>query len=277
MKKCFLIIIILLTALTGFFIYRVKLKSVWENLTRERLPQAVEYRTKDAESSIPSKSLTNEAMQATDSLAVGYENLPKPGSPAVDSEQLPKTYNLNVPFTPQAPLADWDETFKEACEEASALTVHYYYQNKTFTPPLATAEIIKMVDWQLSNFGGHFDLTASQTAQMIKGYWGYKKVEIIDNPTIEQIKYQISQGRPVIVPAAGRLLGNPYFRQPGPIYHMLVIKGYTEKKFITNDPGTRRGADFLYNYQTVIETMHDWNPEDILLGGKRIIVIYPNN
>jgi hypothetical protein len=264
---------LLLTVVLILFYSRVKLKNIWLDLNKETLPQAIEYQAqvnqqsetdKITTSSLPVKSLTDKIIPATDSLAVGYAN-------------LPETYNLKVPFTPQAPLADWNETFKEACEEASSLIVHFFYQNKTFTPPVATDEILKMVDWQITNFGGHFDLTASQTAKMIKDYLDYKRIEIIDNPTINEIKYHVSQGRPVIIPAAGRLLGNPYFRQPGPIYHMLVIKGYTEKKFIANDPGTKRGADFLYDYQTVMETMHDWDPQDIMQGGKKIIVVYPNN
>ena len=200
-------------------------------------------------------------------------------SPALGfaSDTGPTSLNLGVPFTPQAPDAIWDETFKEACEEASALMVDYYYKNKTLTTAAATAEILKMVDWQIKNFGSHFDLTATQTAAMIKEYLGYSQVEVIDNPTVDDIKFHLNQKRPVIVPAAGRELANPYFRTPGPLYHMLVIKGYTEDKFITNDPGTKRGEDYLYDYETIMNAMHDWNNNgEITKGAKRIIVIYPN-
>ena len=52
-----------------------------------------------------------------------------------------------------------------------------------------------------------------------------------------------TRGVPVLLPAAGRLLRNPYFSGQGPLYHMLVVKGYTrDGKIITDDPGTRLAA-----------------------------------
>lgn len=270
MKKKFLFIFILMIILAGFFVYRVAIKNLWLYLTKPTLPEAVEYVEQRMTSEL-SASLGADAGQE-----MGNE------APIINNESqispiiLPSSFNLNVPFTAQAPLADWNETFKEACEEATSLIVHYYYQNKTFTPQIATEEILKMVDWQNKNFGGHFDLTAKETAQMIREYFGYKSVEIIDNPGIDLIKWHIVSGRPIIAPAAGQLLGNPYFRQPGPVYHMLVIKGYTKTQLITNDPGTKRGADFLYDYDVIMNALHDWNATDILKGEKRILVVYPD-
>src|SRR5688572_5442442 len=40
---------------------------------------------------------------------------------------LPKTLLLKVPFTPQAPTANWDELHNEACEEASSLMAAAYF------------------------------------------------------------------------------------------------------------------------------------------------------
>lgn len=273
MKKKVLIIIILMIVLTSFLCYRVKIKNLWLNLTKQQLPEAVKYQ--DIDDDLTNDLPQQDSGQVRIKLALNEAEVTENQPPTLNL-QLPTSYNLNVPFTPQAPLADWNETFKEACEEAAALIVHYYYQDKTFTAEIATDEILKMVDWQIENWGGHFDLTASQTAQLIKDYWSYEKIEVIDNPTVNDIKYHISEKRPVIVPAAGRELGNPYFRQPGPIYHMLVIKGYTETQFITNDPGTKRGKDFLYDYEIIMNAMHDWNEQNILQGEKRIIVIFSN-
>ena len=86
----------------------------------------------------------------------------------------------------------------------------------------------------------------------------------------------------IIIPAAGRLLGNPYFQTPGPIYHMLVIRGYNATEFITNDPGTKRGDGFKYKYQTLINAIHDWDhqraeggmtDEEMAQGNKVMIVV----
>ena len=61
----------------------------------------------------------------------------------------------------------------------------------------------------------------------------------------------------MLVPTAGRELGNPYYKQPGPIYHFLVIRGYTSKYLITNDVGTRRGEEYKYKFDILINAVHD--------------------
>lgn len=266
MRKRSLLLLCLIIVIMGFFSYRVKIKNLFSqglislwlrlDLNKEEIPAAIEYKTID------------NLQTQNESLTIDDEKL----------SDIPKLeINLDVPFTSQAPTANWDETFKEACEEASIIMVDRFYKNQGFKSPETTEEeILKAVAWQKNYFGGHFDLTASQTAQMIKEYFGYKKVEMIDNPTVGEIKILLNDSRPVIVPAAGQLLGNPYFRRPGPIYHMLVIKGYAQNKFITNDPGTKRGKDYLYDFDVLMSAMHDWDPVDINNGAKRIIVIYPN-
>ena len=58
----------------------------------------------------------------------------------------------------------------------------------------------------------------------------------------------------------GQLLHNPNFKQPGPERHMLVIIGFDprKKQFITNDPGTRNGANYRYNYTTLYNAIRDY-------------------
>ena len=266
MSKKVIIILILMVILASFFSYRVKIKNIYLDLIRPDLPPAQKFQNKEAANPEDLKPIDEE-------LTLDDKNI----EDEIKDVSLPLSYNLDIPFTSQAPKAIWDETFKEACEEAAALMVHYYYQNKQeITADTVEADILQMIDWQEENFGGHFDLTAFQTAQMIKEYWGYEKVEVIDQPSDEEIKYHLTNKRPVIMPTAGQELGNPYFPQPGPIYHMLVIKGYTDDEFISNDPGTKRGHNFLYSPQIIFNAMHDWNKDDILKGEKRIIVIYPN-
>src|SRR3990167_11026790 len=164
---------------------------------------------------------------------------------ATQKKPVPAEINLKVPFTPQAPHANWNLPYGEACEEASVLMVHYFYKNKTFTKESADAEIKKLVDFQTKKYGFYKDSTADETARFIKDYWKYKKVRVLP-ATIDAIKQELAAGRPVIIPDAGRLLGNPNFRRPGPLYHMLVVKGYTKDgKFITNDRA-RAGAPIIF-------------------------------
>lgn len=196
-----------------------------------------------------------------------------------DSTQttIPTEYLLDVPFTTQAPNANWDLPYQEACEEASALVVDFYYKEKIFTPAVADEEILKLVDFENKTYGGYKDTTAAETATFIKEYFGYTRVDVINNPTPSDIKWHVVQGRPVIVLAAGKLLENDHFRNDGPLYHMFVITGYTTDEFITNDVGTRFGENFRYSIENVMTSMHDWNGGDVANGAKRIIVVYPNN
>jgi len=269
MKKKVLFTILALVLVLGVFQNRSKLKSIWLDLTKEKVPVAVEY-TPDEQADKTTDPIP------TSTLPKNKVDLPTTTTTAKPTT-TPTAYNLAVPFTTQAPFGNWNEPFEDACEEASALMVDYYYQHKTFTQQIAKDEILKMIDWEVKYFGVNKNLTAEEAAAILKNYLGYKKVVVIQNPTIADIKQEILAKHPVILPAAGRLLANPYFKSPGPIYHMLVIKGFTNDKFITNDPGTNtKGKDFMYVYDNLMKSMHSWNEQDILQGDKKIIVVYPN-
>ena len=121
-------------------------------------------------------------------------------------------------------------------------------------------------------FGFYESITAEQTAQLIRDYYGYK-AEVIYDISVEDIKKELVKGNPVIVPAAGRMLENPYFTPPGPLYHMLLIKGYIQDSFIVNDAGTKRGADYTYPYSVLEKSIHDWNNGDVENGRRAMIVV----
>ena len=199
------------------------------------------------------------------------ESEPAPES-TPSSPELPKAALLDVPFLAQAPFAVWDELHQEACEEASLMMVQYYRTGKTFGSLTAADQEIKdLIAWQTNN-GYAVDVTVAQLAEIAWRYYRLDSGRVIKNPTTLQLKREIAEGRPVIVPAAGRLLPNPYFRSPGPLYHMVVIKGYDNDQFITNDPGTKRGKGFRYKYQDLLSALHDWKRGDILNGEKAVLV-----
>ena len=58
---------------------------------------------------------------------------------------------------------------------------------------------------------------------------------------------------------------------------MLVIRGYTAKGFITNDPGTRNGEEYFYTEEVLFNAIHDWNgsPDTIEAGRKVAISVGP--
>jgi len=189
--------------------------------------------------------------------------------------KLAEKINLNVPFISQAPSKNWDATFKEACEEASILMSKAYFEKTTSNVKTNEQNILNLVAWQEQNWGGHFDLTTEQTADLVQKNWPNYQAEVIKNIDIPTIKNFLNQGLPVIVPAAGRELKNPHFKTPGPIYHMLVIKGYQSNDFIVNDPGTQYGADYLYDQKKLWSAIHDWFAADILQGAKTALIIKP--
>ena len=204
---------------------------------------------------------------------------PEPETPSVDEPEsdVPSEYNLAVPFTSQAPHGNWVPPYKEACEEASALMAAFYFQKEPdgqIDPETADEEILRIVAFEDTFFGYNADTTAAETALLIENYY-HLTTELVMNPTADQLKEQIAAGYPIIMPAAGRELGNPYFTAPGPRYHMLVIKGYTEEGFITNDPGTRHGEDYFYSTDVLLNAIHDWNGGEVELGEKVVIVVKP--
>ena len=168
--------------------------------------------------------------------------------------------------------------YKEACEEASLYMVHAFYEGMEaglIDPAVAKEQIDQIVAFEQSLFGFYEDTDATKTGILAEQFYGYGKIAIMENPTVEEIKASVAGGYPVIVPADGQQLGNPYFQQPGPPYHMLVIRGYTSEGFITNDPGTRRGENFVYGFDVLMNAMHDFNDGNVPEGRKVMIVVYP--
>lgn len=188
--------------------------------------------------------------------------------------QIPPSINLAAPFTSQAPFGIWDDVHEETCEEASVAMADAFYTKRTFTPESADRELLALVEWQKTRFGHWEDTDAEEVATIAREYYGFKKVEVREDVTVESIKREISKGNLVILPVFGQGL-NPFFTPPGPDYHMLLVKGFTETKFITNDPGTRRGADFTYTFNKLLTAVHDWNDGNVLAGRKVMIVVYP--
>lgn len=198
---------------------------------------------------------------------------PVPEESVIQEVTLPTSAYLEVPFTVQAPDGNWDNPFQEACEEASVIMVDYFLRGSTLSPEQAKREIVQLTTWEEAN-RYKYDVSLEELAQIVRDYYGYN-TRISDNVTKEAIMHEISKGNPVIVPAAGRDLGNPYFSGQGPWYHMLVITGYNWRHFITNDPGTRRGEDYKYKHRTLVDAIHDWTgvKEDIRNGPKRMLII----
>ena len=200
------------------------------------------------------------------------QNVNQPVNQAVTT--LPAEINLSAPFTTQAPNANWDQVHEELCEEASVLMAARALQGRTIKDAAdAEAALQQLKSWEMEHLGFYESTTAAETVQLIVGQYGLQ-ASLLKNPTVDDIKRALASNSFVIVPAAGRMLGNPNFKQPGPLYHMLLIKGYDRRgEFITNDPGTRKGQNYVYQEAVIMNAIHDWNNGDVEHGQKVVIVV----
>ena len=276
-----IVAVILILLVGGAYVKRGEIKNWVVEWQKPDVP-AVAYQEGDEESEESvDDTLTGNVEESTDDQAAADvttdEDADEPDDTETTDAALPAEYNLAVPFTSQAPKSIWDEVHEETCEEASSLMAAYYFQGLPagkVDSDQAEADLLKMVDFENSFFGFYKDTTTEQTATLIETYFQLS-TEVLVNPTVMQIKQALVDGHPVIVPAAGRQLGNPNFTGEGPLYHMLLIKGYTADGFITNDPGTRLGADYFYTFDVIMNAMHDWNDGDVANGQKIVIVVTP--
>ncbi len=194
---------------------------------------------------------------------------------SLSAKELPEKVNLGVPFTSQAPEKNWEQPWQDACEEAALLMLDAYYKGYGVSPLFARDEIIKMVDWQDGLEWGD-SISIERVKKMAEDFVNLKiknkKLVVVKDPTVEEIKVFLAAGDPVYVVADGHKLPNPYFSGEGPEYHALIIKGYNKDSFITNDPGTWRGENFEYKFDDLMNAIHDWNGGDVENGDRVIMV-----
>ena len=291
-----LVIFVLLAVGVGSaFAFRIKLKQVFQDITKQELPVAKPFAPKltdikDVEKDPVKVDIVQALGEVREKPVFIQENIkndvvtedvpdqePTADEIVATEDAAPLSTNLAIPFTPQAPHANWDLPYQEACEEASLIMVNAWMvgmQSGLISPNEADQQILKLVAWQKERFGYYEDTNAEETAIIAREYFGYKNTKVLPVNSIDDIRSELAKGFAVILPASGRELLNPYFSGLGPLYHMLVAKGYTEDgRIITNDPGTRRGGDFLYDPNVLFEALGDWNDGDPANGEKLMIIL----
>ncbi|OQB05977.1 MAG: hypothetical protein BWY19_00645 [bacterium ADurb.Bin212] len=200
------------------------------------------------------------------------ENVPAPiETVKVD---IPQNFELEVPFFSQAPYGLWDALHEDACEEASFLMLNAWHENKhTVLKDEADRLISEMVEYQVVQ-GYQNSITLQELSEIAKNKYGLRGLQVKSVASWQEIKESIYYNNsPIIAGMAGKKLNNPNFRNGGPNYHMLLIVGYDDKGFITNDPGTRKGEKYYYTNEVLFNALHDYNREDINLGEKNIMYL----
>lgn len=175
--------------------------------------------------------------------------------------------DLPVPYVSQLPDGNMVQPWLKACEEASITMVEQFYL-KNNAKIIEKEESKKLMNtlfaWENSKLGYNDDTDASTTARIINEY-SSMNATVKRYPTLEEIKEELRNGRPVISLHYGTDLNNPYlhFKADGPRYHVIVLKGYNEKtkEFISHEPGTFQysGDNYAYSYETIMNSLRDYN------------------
>lgn len=186
----------------------------------------------------------------------------------------PRELNLAMTFYSQAPFADWSMPWQEACEEASVLLIANTYFKHDWSKEDFRDQILALVEWENQTFGDYKHTDAAQTTKILNDYLNLQ-TRLIEQPTFEDIKKSISKGHLLVGLFAGKKIGNPNYKNGGPNYHAMVIKGYKDGfKVITEDVGTRKGEDYVYSWPTLNAALHDY-AEPIEKGKPVLIEVIP--
>lgn len=268
--KYFVFVFVVIILVGGYF-WRGNIKDWWWRYLQPELPTAVkakiEVRSKQKE---VSSSLENISEEESRKKKVESSN-----GDARQPIEIPSEINLAVPFTSQSPFAKWDSFDEEMCEEASIVMANRFYQNRGFESKDDQENALREIQkWEEANLPDWKSNNAEEIARVAREMLGYKLAKIVQLTDFKQIKEQVAQNNPVILPSAGRELNNPNFKRPGPLYHMLVVRGWlADGRIITNDPGTRRGEGYIYDESTLWTAIHDWNGGDVINGQRVMIVL----
>lgn len=164
---------------------------------------------------------------------------------------IPTSYDLVVPYAPQAPFSNWT-VHEESCEEAAIYMYRAYlegiqYPLNRISETEADTAFRAMKTWQVAHYGKEPDLTMTALGAFVQSYYGYTPT-VKKDITAEDIKVAIAAGHPVIVPVMTHSLLNSMYG-PVSVYHVLLIKGYDATGVITNDAGVGNGPDHHYTWE----------------------------
>ena len=201
-------------------------------------------------------------------------------SPRVNAK-VKDTFSLNVPFSSQAPLGEWqDERQQDGCEEAVvAMAMAWVGGEKNITKKDWRLRILILSTFENKKYKEYRDVALADIVDwLFKDYFHYKKVELKSVGSAADILAELEAGKIVLTPMNGRALKNPNFKSPGPERHMILIKGYDyqKKEFITNDPGTRNGENYRYSEKILLGAIRNYKTGNKLAFGpleKNMIVV----
>jgi len=166
---------------------------------------------------------------------------------------LPDHILLQVPFTTQAPLNNWDK-HQESCEAANLtmLLLYWGHDQSVVIDPHAADSYIKQIDgWKSQP-----DLNDTMLGQLAEQHYGYSY----------------------------RILGNPrypgyanHYEQNGySVPHFVTIIGYDSTGVWLNDPGISWGRGYHITYAQLAHAIDDLDQHHPALAqGQVLLLIAP--
>lgn len=218
----------------------------------------------------PLPGVTRVEAQPIPSVGAGTEVTPAP---------LPDHVLLQVPFTTQAPLNNWDQ-HQESCEAANLTMLYLYWQKDSsvvIDPHAADGWIAKIDSWKPAP-----DLNDTQVAELAKQHWGYGYQIVPNDPRV--IQQQLAAGRPLLAEVRTHGLGNGHYpgyynhyEQTGwSVPHFVTIIGYDSTGLWLNDPGISWGRGYHVTYAQLTHAIDDLDQHHPALGqGQVLLLIAP--
>lgn len=200
----------------------------------------------------------------------------------LDTEKL-----LNIKFYSQFPLnistwVKYEEPYQNFCEESSLLNWYYFLIWKEPSLKEYNEDLLKLKELEDLLFKWWYKHTSiKDTLKLLIAFqWDDQKVfwEIIENPSIEDIKHNISKWNPIIVPVYWKWLSNNLFISWWPVYHNLLIKWYTEQNFIVNEVWVSKWDWYNYKISELMENIYNYDaelyPDNFRDWKKEILILY---
>ena len=198
-------------------------------------------------------------------------------TPVPTPTPLPDSVRLNVPFTVQAPFANWDREHEEYCEAAALLMARNYYRKDgraTIPPAEADRDMTAIVAYERKTFPGVLDLPLSDMAVVGGALDPPLQGEVVQADP-DEIKRDLASGWPVIVPVMthggpGGQKIKPYYGATN-VYHVILLIGYDASgQLISNDAGIKEGQYLTYSWDLLSTAM---DAQDRKYGQGRVMLV----
>lgn len=181
------------------------------------------------------------------------------------TKKLPVKLVHDVPFTCQAPFADWDDPRQQnGCEEACMVMANRWLRKKGLTKQEALEEILALADYQQEKYGFFQDTSAEDTAKIWQKYYEGSCI-VTKDFTLFSFRNILASGHILMVPVNGKVgLSSPSYNLNNIDRHMLLVIGYDDEKeeFVVNDPGTGKGEKCRFNYGLFLAAIQDYPSGD---------------